>query len=162
MELKNITELETQYPTDKQIDKKELKKNIPTKWTKLGLTAFMFELMISNRAFAEKTSFADFDKMEIVGGAGPIEVGIISTGVQGIVPQSISYLSMFFHGLSVVMAIITIIQSVKFKINKKKNLDEEQLNKSKRSAIKFAKITAILILIYLFFEVIVEWLFMNF
>lgn len=55
MEIKNVIKnSEKIYPTINQINSKELKKNIPNRWLKLGMSTAIFTFFIPKRVLATK------------------------------------------------------------------------------------------------------------
>ena len=70
MEIRKIeNEIKNEYPKMEQITNKRLKKSIPDRWGKLGLSSLLINILIKNNTFA--VDFKDIYKMEIQGG-GPI------------------------------------------------------------------------------------------
>ncbi len=70
MELKSIKEeTRKEYPKMGQVESKKLKKCIPSKWSKIGITSFALGLILKNTAYATEYTAVDSDsKADIVGG----------------------------------------------------------------------------------------------
>lgn len=61
MELRSVKEeVKKEYPKIEQVKSKKLKKCIPSKWTKMGITSFVVGLILKNTAYAtESTQIID-------------------------------------------------------------------------------------------------------
>lgn len=77
MELKSIKEeTKKEYPKMGQVKSKKLKKCIPSKWFKIGITSFVLGLMLKNTAYATESTQIngniESSSSDIVGGmVGP-------------------------------------------------------------------------------------------
>lgn len=67
MELRSVKEeVKKEYPKMGQVKSKKLKKCIPSKWSKIGITSFALGLILKNTAYATENTVVD-SKADIVG-----------------------------------------------------------------------------------------------
>ena len=60
MELRSIKEeVKKEYPKIEQVKSKKLKKCIPSKWTKMGITSFVVGLILKNTSYATESTQID-------------------------------------------------------------------------------------------------------
>ena len=60
MELRSVKEeVKKEYPKIGQVKSKKLKKCIPSKWTKMGITSFVVGLILKNTAYATESTQID-------------------------------------------------------------------------------------------------------
>ena len=60
MELRSVKEeVKNEYPKIEQVKSKKLKKCIPSKWTKMGITSFVVGLILKNTAYATESTQID-------------------------------------------------------------------------------------------------------
>ena len=73
MEIKSIKNQKIEYPKMNETCKKELKKSIPNKWMKLGITSSIFNLIMKNKVLANIIVRFDNLPVEPLAGSAPIE-----------------------------------------------------------------------------------------
>lgn len=118
MEIKSaIKNSEKMYPTINQINSKELKKNIPNIWFKLGMSTAIFTFLMKRRVFA--ISASDIIDMQ----------PIVTAGVQR------KTLDPTLPTLSIVMIILSAFLGMKNKFKKKKGIKETRIMKVIRISI---------------------------
>lgn len=61
MEIKSVKENKIEYPKINEMSDKKVKKSIPNKWLKLGITSFIFDILIQTKVFATSS-----DRLPIV------------------------------------------------------------------------------------------------
>lgn len=132
MEIKNIeNHIEANYPKQNEISNKKLKTSIPKKWTKFGVTSFIFGLLLRDKSFA-----ASVDYMPPTSGmtAPPVPL------------QYYDYMQMICTPLSIIFGIavlINLILIIRFKLKAKK--ENKKINLPK--ALKIPLIILIILLI---------------
>lgn len=115
MEIKNVIDNNKKmYPTIDQIDNKKLKKNIPNKWLKLGMSTSIFALLIKKRSLA--TSISDIQPL-----AGDI---MVTAGV-----QAKPALNTTLPVISIFMIILSAILGIRIKSKMKKGINESKIVK---------------------------------
>lgn len=136
MEIKNIEKsIEANYPKQNEISNKKLKTYIPKKWTKLGITSFVFGLLLKNKSFAFSAMNIDDITPPTMGATAP--------------PSPIpyyDYLKMICGPLSIIFGIVVLINLIlviHFKLKAKKENKKMKLPK----ALKIFLIISIIILI---------------
>lgn len=76
MELRSVKEeVKKEYPKIEQVKSKKLKKCIPSKWTKMGITSFVVGLILKNTAYATESTQIDGN----IKGSSPDIVGGMTT-----------------------------------------------------------------------------------
>jgi len=115
VEIKNVIDNNKKmYPTIDQIDNKKLKKNIPNKWLKLGMSTSIFALLIKKRSLA--TSISDIQPL-----AGDI---MVTAGV-----QAKPALNTTLPVISIFMIILSTILGIRIKSKRKKGINESRIVK---------------------------------
>jgi len=67
MEIKCVKKEKIEYPKINEISNKKLKACIPNKWIKLGVTSFLFNIVMQSKAFALASSEILPDRLETAG-----------------------------------------------------------------------------------------------
>lgn len=133
MEIKSIEKhIEVNYPKQNEISNKKLKKSIPKKWSKLGITSFVFSLLLKEQAYAVSTN-----NVEIM--------GFLPTNSPAPVPQ-LHYMQIICTPLSIIFGIavlINLILIIRFKLKAKKENKKIKLPKK----LKISLIISIIVLI---------------
>ena len=126
MEIKNVKENSKKtYPTIEEIDTKILKKNMPNKWLKTGMTMTIFTLLTKKSSFANS-----LDRDEMVHTILPGDIPKPSEPV--FQPNALV--------ISIFMIILSIVIGVKSKLKKKKGILESR-------KMKFTRISLLIITI---------------
>ncbi len=69
MELRSIKEeVKKEYPKMGEVKSKKLKKCIPSKWSKIGITSFVLGLILKNTAYATESIQTDNDVKAVLSG----------------------------------------------------------------------------------------------
>ncbi len=109
MEIKSIEKIENkEYPKINEISNKRLKSSIPQKWSRLGISIFIFNLIIKNKVFASinVNSLSDMDVTD----------GIAE--VYNPTPTIVRFTSNMSFIISVISLMVMIIQKIKIKKQK--------------------------------------------
>ena len=114
MEIKKIdNKVINEYPKMNQFNKNDLKRYVPTKWTKMGISSFVFGILMK----ATKSNAISINEITIDGGV-PLD------GVARVDPiyQLLDTGAGIFKGLSIILLIASIILAT---IKKHKNKKEK-------------------------------------
>ena len=141
MEIKNVTNKKAmEYPTLQEIDKKTLKNNIPNKWFKLGITGFIFSMLMRSKAFANSYPLI---RTEVLGG----ERSYINTPLVHEQITPIGYTFYISCILSIILLLANIICFAILRCKIKKGREEKDINKIKK-ILKALFIALILLVIF--------------
>ena len=110
MELKKVVSEETKYVTKKNVDEKILKKNIPSKWKKVGITAAIFSVIMRSKTILAVSEFINIGSVTPTAGVLPVD----RTPPIAYVLKNIGYAT------SIVTAILGIIYFIKMKKDQEK------------------------------------------
>lgn len=132
MEIKGIEKEKVEYPTIDEISDKKLKASIPKKWSKLGITAVLFDILMKNKVFAA-TIGELLIKQELTGAQAKIEPAILIT--RGVL--------LIIRSISVIAFVISTIMIVNTKIKSKKQKESIKISKK----IKIVCMTSIIIFV---------------
>ena len=136
MEIKGIEKEKVEYPTIDEISDKKLKASIPKKWTKLGITSVLFDILMKNKVFARTAE----EMHELIQILEPRSSG----GV--VVPEepaiSISReIFLIIRSISIIAFVISTIMIVNTKIKSKKQKESIKISKK----IKIVCITSVIL-----------------
>lgn len=147
MEIKRIdNEVINEYPKMNEFNNKDLKKYLPKKWTKLGISSFVFGLLMK----ATKSNAININEITIDGGF-PISEG----GVVRVDPayQLLDTGAGIFKWLSIILLIASIILTT---IKKHKNKKEKTTKLTNKKIKVLYIITGISILISIILKIAYE------
>lgn len=121
-----------EYPTKDEISDKKLKLSIPKKWSKLGITSVLFDILMKNKVFA--TTIEELIKQEELQRLAqpkfePAAI-LISRGIFSII-----------RSISVIAFVISTIMIVNTKIKSKKQKESIKISKK----IKIVCITSVIL-----------------
>ena len=126
MEIKGVkNELKAEYPNINEISKKTLKKSIPNKWAKIGLTSWMLGIILKGQVLAKTLEISD---MPLAGVAPVVTPG----GAPYKTPVYVKLINTAFPivgGVSLVVFLISLIKIIKAKIKMKKENKKEKMEK---------------------------------
>lgn len=132
MELKKVVSEETKYVTKKNMDEKTLKKNIPSKWKKVGITAVIFSAIMKCKtvfAVAEFISIGSVTPTTItIAGGLPLESPIVK------ILKNIGY----------VTSIATVILGIIYFIKKKNGSEKLKIFKNWSVALLIVAIVSLI------------------
>lgn len=124
MEIKGVkSNLKVEYPNINEISKKTLKKAIPSKWIKIGLTAFVLNVIAKQNVFAISDLIIDPAPL-----AGSIEVKP-PIYVEPIYVEIINKAFPIVGGVSLIVFLISLIMIIKAKRKMKKENKNEKIKK---------------------------------
>ena len=147
MEIRNVNnEIINEYPKMTEFNKKDLKKYIPQKWAKIGVSSFVFEILMR----ATKSKAINANKLSIDGGLQ----------VQGVLQfdpmyELLNNVAGIFKGVSIILLIISIILTT---IKKHKNRNEKTTELTNKKMKIFYIITGIFILITIGLIIVLKYL----
>ena len=119
MELKQVSKIEQpEYVTKSKINSKSLKKNIPSKWIKAGITGFVFSIIMKSKSVIAASSANEIENLGFM--------GIISTEPVFLPEPERSAL---LYDVGIVTFIITIILTIIYYIKKKKMIGKNKMLK---------------------------------
>ena len=125
MEIKGITnEIKTEYPNINEISKKTLKKSIPNKWAKIGLTSWMLGIILKGQVLAKTLEISD---MPLAGVAPVVTPGVVE--YQSPIVKIINTAFPIVGGVSLIAFLISLIKIIKAKIKMKKENKKEKMEK---------------------------------
>ena len=127
MEIKGIEKEKIEYPTIDEMSDKKLKASIPKKWSKLGITSVLFDILMTNKVFA-----TTIEELE--------ELIIQEAGVQQTIEPAI-LISRGIRSISVIAFVISTIMIVNTKIKSKKQKESIKISKK----IKIVCITSVIL-----------------
>lgn len=116
MEIKNVENYEkNNYPKLNELNKSKIKKSIPNRWAKIGISSFVF-------SFIMKTfSFAEINPSDITS-EGVSTTSGITESTEDIVPSFLQdSLPLIIRILSIIIFIVTGINLLSYKIKAKKS-----------------------------------------
>lgn len=120
MEIKCIKkEKVVEYPKMNEVNNDKLKRCIPNKWMKLGITSFIFEVVLKNKAFA--TTFGQ----EISGDV--VAVDSFPPLVNG--GTTSAYMNYGIIGGTIIFFVISIIGVIITKVKLNKNKENNKIKK---------------------------------
>lgn len=129
MEIKKVdNEIINEYPKMKDFNKKDLKKYVPLKWSKIGLSSFVFGILMRTTKLKASEHIFSIDN-EWLDGVGRVEIeGGIIREINPI--YEISEKGTFiFSILTILLVVISIILTFVKKIKDKKGLNTKLTNK---------------------------------
>lgn len=150
MELRSVKEeVKKEYPKMGQVKNKKLKKCIPSRWYKMGLTSFMLGLILKNTAYATSPTKIN-DKTE---GSSSSVVGemVVTDQTAGETTVMIShYIAIGGIVISIIGIIISLIFIIKNAVSNKKNNSENNNSQKPKNTIIIP-----IILLIIFIEALV-------
>lgn len=147
MEIKKIdNEVINEYPKMNQFNKNDLKRYVPAKWTKMGISSFIFGILMK----ATKINAININEITIDGGAPMVTAGVLPIDP---VYQSLNLGSEILKGLSTILLIISIILTI---IKKHKNRKEKPTKLTNKKIKILYIITGISILISIILKIMYE------
>ena len=124
MEIRSVkNEVRAEYPKINEISKKTLKKSIPTKWLKIGLTSWMLSVITRGQVFAISEQMIN---TEISGGVPVVTAGVIQTPMY---VKVINLAAPIIGGLSLITFLASLIIIIKTKRKMKKENKQEKIKK---------------------------------
>ena len=143
MELKQVSNIEQpEYVTKSKINSKTLKKTIPLKWLKTGITGFIFSIIMSG----EKIFAHSFSGISIE--AGKIEATPIEGPSKSFIPKYVSITAI----LSMVSILILLIACIRVAITKK-DMPEDEWKKCKKLLIVLFVVSIVLLAPYAYYKI---------
>ena len=131
MERKGVEKEKIEYPTIDEISDKKLKASIPKKWTKLGITSVLFDILMKNKVFARTIEEVIKQEQPLAGIQPTIEPAIlISRGI-----------FLIIRSISVIAFVISTIMIFNTKIKSKKQKESIKISKK----IKIVCITSVIL-----------------
>lgn len=110
MELKKVVSEETKYVTKKNMDEKILKKNIPSKWKKVGITAAIFSVIMRSKTILAVSELINIGSITPTPGLLPVDR----------TPPIVYVLKNIGYATSIATAILGIIYFIKMKKDQEK------------------------------------------
>ena len=126
MEIRSVkNEVRAEYPKINEISKKTLKKSIPTKWLKIGLTSWMLSVITRGQVLALAKQMIN---TEISGGVPVVTAGVVQMQTPMYV-KVINLAAPIIGGLSLITFLASLISIIKTKRKMKKENKQEKINK---------------------------------